>query len=245
MATNSETGHAKNVANFETMISRCTGYGEIYNPSNQLITIEVVRQLHIESKADLNRVSVAKSPYDGVEGQRKTIFKGYKSLGTQIMGSLKSSGAPATVIADAETINRKIQGRRAPGTRIQNKEDGTPKDRISVSQQSYDMKIEHFDKLIELLAIESKYRPNEIKLKVDSLREYKRELETINSEVKRAYVPYSNAMNARNTKLYDPETGLVARAKLIKNYVRSIYKTQSPEYKIINSLLFKSLVKIK
>lgn len=33
MASTSETGHAKNVANFSTLISFCTAYGTKYNPS--------------------------------------------------------------------------------------------------------------------------------------------------------------------------------------------------------------------
>ncbi|MBI4929199.1 MAG: hypothetical protein HY841_00430, partial [Bacteroidetes bacterium] len=33
MASTTETGHAKNVANFEDLISFCTGYGTSYNPS--------------------------------------------------------------------------------------------------------------------------------------------------------------------------------------------------------------------
>ena len=39
MASNSETGHAKNVANFEDLISFCNGYGATYNPSKEALTI--------------------------------------------------------------------------------------------------------------------------------------------------------------------------------------------------------------
>ena len=33
MASTTETGHAKNVANFEDLISFVTGYGATYNPT--------------------------------------------------------------------------------------------------------------------------------------------------------------------------------------------------------------------
>ncbi len=33
MASTTETGHAKNVATFEDLISFCTGYGATHNPS--------------------------------------------------------------------------------------------------------------------------------------------------------------------------------------------------------------------
>jgi hypothetical protein len=33
MASTTETGHAKKLANFEDLISFCTGYGASYNPN--------------------------------------------------------------------------------------------------------------------------------------------------------------------------------------------------------------------
>ncbi len=39
MPSTSETGHAKNVANFETLISFCTGYGTTYNPSRDALKV--------------------------------------------------------------------------------------------------------------------------------------------------------------------------------------------------------------
>ncbi len=39
MSSTSETGHAKNVANFETLIAFCTSYGGQYQPVNTSITL--------------------------------------------------------------------------------------------------------------------------------------------------------------------------------------------------------------
>lgn len=39
MPSTAETGHAKNVANFETLISFCIGYGAAYNPSRDSLKI--------------------------------------------------------------------------------------------------------------------------------------------------------------------------------------------------------------
>jgi len=241
MATISETGHAKNVANFETLITNCKGFGEAYNPSSNDIKIDVMVRYHLESKTEVREVKNKKAPFDEVEGHRKTHFKAYGALATKIMGALKASGAPITVIQDAETINKKMQGKRATGATIELKEDGTAKDRISVSQLSYDMKIDHLEKMIELLSIEPAYNPNENPLKVSNLTIYRTELETINSAVKNAYVPYYTALISRNKKLYDPEKGLVARALQVKNYVKSVYGANSPEFKRIQSLKFRTL----
>ena len=39
MSKTNETGHAKNIANFETLLSYVTGYGAVYNPSNANIQL--------------------------------------------------------------------------------------------------------------------------------------------------------------------------------------------------------------
>ena len=240
MASTQETGHAKNVSNLETMVSYCTGYGVVYNPSNSDISLSELTTLHNESKASIKLVKTTGTPFNDVEGQRQLIFKPLKPLSTKVLGAIRSSGAPSTVIADAETINRKIQGKRADNSVVETPTEEAPKDKISVSQQSYEMQIDHLEKLIELADVEPKYNPNEVPLQVATLTNYKTELETINTTVKNTYTPYSNAMIARNKKLYNSETGLVARAQLVKNYVKSIFGASSPEYKLINKLSFKN-----
>ena len=242
MASTSETGHSKNVSNLETMISYCTGYGVTYNPSNSYILLSELVTLYTDSKPSVKLVKTTETPFNDVEGQRKLIFKPLKPLSTKVLGAIRSSGAPSTVIADAETINRKIQGKRADNSVVETPTEEAPKDKISVSQQSYDMQIDHLEKLIELVDVEPKYNPNEIPLQIATLTNYKTQLETINTAVKNSYTPYSNAMIARDKKLYDPATGLVARAQLVKNYVKSIFGASSPEYKQINKLRFKTIV---
>lgn len=155
---------------------------------------------------------------------------------------MAGSGAPSTVIDDAETINRKCREEEHQGKENTNEND-TPKDKISVSQQSYDLKIDHFEKLIELLAIEPKYKPNEVQLKVDSLRAYKSELDELNTRVKSVYLPYNNALNERNRVLYTAPGALVERANAVKQYVKSVYGTQEPEYKMVTKIVFRKLVK--
>lgn len=241
MASNSETGHNKNVTNFETLIIACTGYGAEYNPSNSNITIPVLTTQHTEAKASVKEVKTTEAPFDSIEGQRKAMFKTLKPTATKVINALKAASAPATVIADAETINRKIQGKRADNTTEEIISNETPKDKVSVSQQSYEMLIDHFEKLIELAEVEPKYNPNEEPLKTISLTNYKTTLETINTAVKTTYIPYKTAMQTRDIKLYAPETGLVDTAQTVKNYVKSVFGARSPQYKQISKLVFRKI----
>jgi hypothetical protein len=93
MASTQETGHAKNVSNLETMLSYCTGYGTIYNPSNSDISLSALTTLHDESKASVKLVKTTETPFNDVEGQRKLIFKPLKPLSTKVLGALRSSGS--------------------------------------------------------------------------------------------------------------------------------------------------------
>ena len=212
-----------------------------YNPSNPSITIPVLATQHLDAKASVKDVKTTETPFNSVEGQRKTIFKPLKPTSTKVLNALKGASAPATVIADAETINRKIQGKRADNTPEVTPAGETPSDKNSVSQQSYDMLIDHFEKLIELADVEPVYNPNEEPLKIINLTTYKTELETINTAVKTAYTPYKTAMQTRDIKLYAPQTGIVDTAQTVKNYVKSVFGATSPQYKQISKLVFRKI----
>ena len=241
MASTSETGHNKNVTNLETLIIRCEGLGGAYNPSNSQITIPSLTAFYQESKQLVKEVKTTEAPFNEVEGRRKLVFKPLKPTGTKFLNALKGANAPSSVVADAETINRKLQGKRADNSPTDTPIGEIPKDKVSVSQQSYEMQVDHFEKLIEVGTIEPSYNPNEVPLKIATLNAYKDELFAINTEVKTKYVPYSNALKNRNAKLYNPETGIVSVTQQVKNYVKSAFGATSPEYKSISKLVFKDI----
>ena len=60
MPSTSETGQAKNVANFEDLISFCNGYGATYNPSKDALTIAKLQDLQTNAKASLQQTKTAK-----------------------------------------------------------------------------------------------------------------------------------------------------------------------------------------
>ncbi|HEX2976677.1 MAG TPA: hypothetical protein VHO68_12140, partial [Bacteroidales bacterium] len=45
-----ETGHAKNVANFDDLVSVIEGYGPAYNPSREELKLQYLKQLSKSSK---------------------------------------------------------------------------------------------------------------------------------------------------------------------------------------------------
>jgi len=248
MASTSDTGHAKNVANFESLISFCTGYGAAYNPSNADLQLANLQTLRTTALADLQNVKVTKTAFDNATNTRQQVFKPLRQLATRIINALAASGAQAEVIADARTINRKIQGKAKdeqpviiPSATTPPTPVVTPTDKkISTSQQSFDNLIDHLTQLIQLLTQESNYTPNEPDLTVAALTNTLNSLIKANTLVINAYTAWSNARIERNDTLYNPLTGLVQTALEVKQYVKSIFNASSPQYKQVSKLQFKT-----
>jgi hypothetical protein len=246
MASTSETGHAKNVANFEDLISFCTGYAAAYNPTKASLKLAALNTLLTSANAALLSVKTAKTAYDNASNARENAFLPLKPLATKIVNALAATDALAQTVDDAKSINLKIQGRRAAAAKateppVSASETGTepaPK-KASVSQQSFDSLIDHFTRLIQLLVAEPKYIPNETELKVATLNTLLADLKAKNTAVITATTALSNARIARDKLLYAENTGLCDIGLDVKLYVKSLFGASSPQYKQVSSLKFK------
>jgi hypothetical protein len=244
MPSTSETGHAKNVANFEDLISFCNGYGATYNPSKEALTIVKLQAQQTQAKDSLQQAKTTKTSFDNATNSRQKAFKDLKPLATKVVNALAVSGASDLAIADAKTINRKIQGAKANGgtktpTTLADPNAPAPTDKtISTSQQSYDSLIDHFAKLIESVSQDANYKPNEKELQVATLQTKLDGLKTSNTDLVNAFTNWSNARINRNTTLYNPLTGLVQTALDTKKYVKSVFGATSPQFKQVSGLEF-------
>lgn len=246
MASQSETGHGKNVANFHKLIATCIGYGPSYNPAKDNLQLPGIQNLHKEAEAVMKGVNTGATLFNKATNERMEAFKDFKPFSTQLVNALAVSGASAATIADAKGINRKIQGKRAEAKPVQiNPEDGQTNAQIdkaiSVSQLSYDAQVEHLSKMYELLLAEENYKPNEAELSTKGVALKLDMLKAANQKVATAYTVYSNSRIARDTLLYGALIGLVPVALEVKKYVLSVFKANSPQYKQINSIPFRAI----
>lgn len=243
MASTSETGHAKNVANFEDMISFCTGYGGSYNPSKAAIQLPNLSALHGNAANAVTNVNTVNIAFINATNARQIAFNPVKPLATRIVNALDATEATDELVKDAKTLNRKIQGARK-GKVTKPETPPTPPDnpaqdkQISVSQQSYDSLIENFGKLSELAASEPTYTPNEMDLQVATLTIFHNNLKATNTAVINATTSISNARITRNNILYADKTGLYDIAQEVKKYVKSVFGATSPQYKQVSKIKF-------
>jgi hypothetical protein len=63
MATASETGHAKNVANFNELISTILGYGPDYNPTKTSLKTESMQSTSLLARKAIDAVNNSLSLY--------------------------------------------------------------------------------------------------------------------------------------------------------------------------------------
>jgi len=241
--TGIEGGHAKNVANFEDLISFCTGYGTQYNPSKAGIKLPAMNTLFTSAKNSLTAINTALPPSTNAINAREIVFTPLSKLITRVVNAVAASNVSKQVLPDVKTIARKIQGKRGSKklpTIVDNP--NTPQDEsqksISASQMSFDNRIQNMEKLIQLLASQTGYAPNETDLKVTTLTTLLANMRTKNTAAINALTPLSNARIARNNILYAKGTGLVDIAGEVKNYVKSVFGGTSPQYKQISKLKF-------
>jgi hypothetical protein len=245
MASTSETGHAKNVANFGNLISYVSGYGTTYNPSKASIKLPALNTRLTGAKTALNSTNAAMAAYKNSIYARSGAFKPLSELVTRVLNAIKATDTAEQVDETANSIGRKIKGVRAtPGKTKEEKlalaAKGKELKEISSSQMSFDSRLENFDKLIKFLSSIPVYTPNEAGLKVTALIALYNDLKAKNTAVVNAIIILSNARIKRNDLLYKLNTGLVDTALDVKTYIKSVFGVSSPQYKQISGIKFKT-----
>jgi hypothetical protein len=243
MSSTSETGHAKNVANFNDLVAVCIGLGVKYNPGKASIKLKGLNEKLLSSKECLKLLNKVTPVLTNAVNEREKIYEPLTKLAARINGAVASSDVPDNLPADVMTLTRKLTGRRStpkkddPPKDPQNPGEEGPKN-ISVSQLSFDSRLENLEKVIELLAVQTGYAPNEADLSIDGLKDRHAQMDNANNAVLDAEKPVVNARAARNTELYHPKTGIIKVANDVKSYVKSVFTMKSPEYKQLSKLQF-------
>lgn len=232
MGTYIETGHTKNIFNFDHLITFIQSYGANYSPSNTSITLANLQIASTNGQTALTNVKNEFNSWKNATNSREIAFDPLKGLATQLLNTLIAIGANEQTIKDFKTINAKVQGSkltkadagiaddtstaRADGSKL-TKADSTgimdestakmampSKKSISASQQSYDNLIDHYDKLIKLLASVPTYTPTENSLKVTTLNTMLASMKAANTLAYNKVVSVSNARIARMKCLRKP-----------------------------------------
>jgi hypothetical protein len=235
-----ETGHAKNVAQFQELIAVISGYGASYNPTKASIKLPALQTLAAAAQTNLAAVNTTLAPYQNAVAAREVAFAPLSKLATRVLNAVKATDTTPQGDENVQAIIRKIKGQRATAKLTEAEKaklQSAPKE-ISSSQMSYDNRIAHLDQLIKLLTSIALYTPNENELKVATLTTLYNDLKIKNTAVITNLTALSNARITRNEVLYKPNTGMVDTALDAKTYIKSLFGTSSPLYRLVGKIRF-------
>jgi hypothetical protein len=240
----SETGHEKNVANFDVFISSVLSMGEAYKPAKSSLSIESLQSVCAGCKGAMTGVRAADAAYRNAVDAREAIFLRLDKVVTRIINTLSSSDVSSETVTSAKSIVKKLRGSKnnskktAAEKASDDGKENAPRE-ISVSQLSYDNKIGNFSMLLELLKSNPAYNPNEKDLTIDAIKSFSNELRNKNAAVVSAKTAFYNARALRDEIMYKEGSGLMEIASDAKNYIKGAFGSTSSQYKMISGLKFR------
>ena len=230
-----ETGHDKNIANFNTLNTYLASLAKDYQPSKASIQLSNLQKLWINAKDAAKKLSDSASPYSTAVDAQEAVFKPFNKLLTRVIKALRASVDDEAEAETAESFRQKIAGERPKKPKVG---DEPGSETHSTSQRSYDNQVKNFNQLISTLKSISAYAPNEPELTIASLEALAADMDKKVTAVDTIQAPMINARIARNKVLYTPKTGIVELVDDVKSYIGSVYGATSPELKFIQRLKF-------
>ncbi len=239
MSSNSETGHAKNVANLKTLNGYLSSLGAKYNPTKKAIGLPQLQTLHTSSEQALTAIQDAFPLFTAAVDEQEAVFKPLNKLVTRIVRAYKSAVDNPAEAETAVSLQKKISGM---GKKKDPKKEPAAgeEDPISTSQLSFDNRQANFQLLVKTVAANPDYKPNETDLQVATIQALADELKQKTEAVDVVAAPIINGRITRNDVLYHPTTGLYPTTiNAVKNYIISVFGAGSPQIKYINTLKFR------
>ncbi len=235
-----ETGHARNAASFDEIITVIKSFGLSYNPASNLIKIPELESLKNKLDEKLLAVNEKTAIYKDKIYARQNAYEKMSSLAARIVNTMIALGIDSKIQTQAKNTLAKIRGGKNKKRNDAADSSQTAVKTVSVSQMSFDQRKNNFSALVELAAAQSLYAPNEDDIKITSLRSYLNLLQNLNQEADQAANDLTVARQNRDNILYAKDTGVLTIAQRVKAYVKGAFGPKSPEYNRIKSIKFTS-----
>ncbi|EKT3958442.1 hypothetical protein [Flavobacterium psychrophilum] len=240
MASTTETGHNKNVANFSTAYQIFEEMGSLYNPSNSNLQLANLAPIKVSLAGVITVLNDKKPVYKNAVADREIEIAPLGKITTRALNFAKSLNISTTDKDNLASQAKKIRGDQKPKSVNPDTAEG---DAISTSQMSYDSRIANLDTYTSQLASHPEYVPNETEIQIASLQTYHQRLTTLSGLVNSAGNALITARKNRNDILYFNDTNIIQLIKEIKAYLKSLGQAGEPYYKALVKLQFKDIKK--
>ncbi len=239
MASTSEVGHNKNVANFGYTCQIVTEMGSMYNPSNVNIKLPALTTMNTAIGLSMDNISIKIPIYKNLVADRDNLISPLPSLVTRIYNYSKSTSITKNDEQHIFSIVKKMRG--GSGKKKVADPAVTATKSISTSQRSIDNMVGNFKLLIDQVSSFPSYLPNEEDLQIASLEGYYNNLKSLNSQVNGAIDTLITARKDRDDLLYNNENNVILLVNDIKAYLKSLGANARPYYKAVVALKFKKM----
>ena len=238
MASVSETGHNKNVANFASAIQVLVEMGNLYNPTNPNLLLANLNPVKTNLGGTITFLNNKKPVYKNAVANREILIAELPSRLTMSLNYAKSTNISQT---DKENLSSQVKKMRGDKkAKVVNPETAEG-DSISTSQMSYDSRIANFDTYISQLSSLAEYNPNETVIQIADFQNYHQKLINSSTLVNSAGNELITGRKNRNDILYNNQINVIQLMRDIKAYLKSLGSAAEPYYKAIVKLQFKDI----
>jgi hypothetical protein len=239
MASTSEKGHAKNIANANLLNNYILELGTKYNPSNPQLLLKNLQNTYANSFMEQGNVSRLVAPYATAVTNREIIFKPLSKKITKLRKAYKATaGVTQPQLEDFMTVARRLKGIKKVNN-VPTTDTNLEKTQHSSSQMSYDQRTNNMDALLALLENTPNYSPNETEYQVATLQTQKDQMLEATQAVANTFIPLNTARSNRNNTMYLAQDNMVDTFNRAKDYLFTILDASSVQYKAISKIKFK------
>lgn len=236
MASISEVGHVKNVANLGAGIQILQEMGNLYNPTNQNITISNLQSVKNSLNTVMQSLNSKIPVYRNAVALREETMAPIGKLSTRVLNYSKSINISEADKENIANLVKKIRGNSQKKLNPETTESNT----ISTSQMSYDSRIANLSLLSNLVSSHQDYQPNESELSVTNLQDKYNLLNSLSQAVNAAGNELITSRANRNNILYYEQNNVIKLMNEVKAYLKSLGDAGAPYYKAFVKLKFKS-----
>jgi hypothetical protein len=242
-----KTGHVKQVAAFEQLLGYCNAQGAGYNPSKVSMKMTALNTMLTQAQQSLQAVDAARNSLLDAIHQRQKAFRTVPQFATRIVNILRTTEVSPERISEANAIRRKfyqksdtrqvvlpVTAPEIPGQEI-------PKKSRGAAYADFDSKLALFSSLVQLLAAEPLYKPNEAELQIANLNAMLTNLRSRTKAVVTAQVNFKNAIANRNKVLYGA-TSIQTTSAEVKSYMKGVFGVRSNVFLQVNKINFTKAV---
>lgn len=234
-----ETGHAKNLSNFDEMLVNIRIIGSDFTPPNTQIQGASLTAGFNASRAAQDDLTKKEQLARGPVKDRENLFRQLKRVVMRSVKYYRSCGTELNKVEAAEGLAARI----LDTSRVRYLADGNPDPTWrSNSQQSYVMLAENFGRLIEYYKGDTKYNPTSGGIALGDMDAMHADMRTMNTNLAPIVAEVDQARALRNKLMYS-ESGIITLTKLVKEYCESLDESHAFTAKTIRRIPFTKLKK--